>query len=231
MEREQFLHWLSEDLPESLFSQIAAQVLFRCCHCKECCRGDGYALVDEGDIREIARALDISHSQARSRFTDPDPEKTPGCRILKSYGEQRCCCFLDRSTGRCRIYQSRPKICRSFPMLSAEPEDGNAICLYPDCRGTADFVRLILEKCGGAQVQKDMQILREQDEMLLKLKISLYIWLRRMLGQKEDAESICRITGEQPLEKDDLERYCLAYFLMTMKTDGLKDYLEASSRV
>ena len=116
-------------------------------------------------------------------------------------------------------------------MLIAEPEDGNAICLYPDCRGTADFVRMILEKCGGAQVQRDMQILREQDEMLLKLKISLYIWLRRMLGPKEDAESICRITGEQPLQKDDLERYCLAYFLMTMKTDGLKDYLEASSRV
>jgi hypothetical protein len=27
-----------------------------------------------------------------------------------------------------------------------------------------------------------------------------------------------------------LERFCLAYFLMTMKTDGLKDYLESGFR-
>lgn len=230
MEKEQFMHWLFEELPESLFSQIAAQVLFRCQNCRECCRGEGYALVDEEDIHEIARALDMSYSIAKSRFTEPDPEKSSGCRILKSYGAERSCCFLDRISGRCSIYHNRPKICRSFPMLSAEPEDGNAICLYSDCLGTASFARMILERLGDIQVKKDMQILNEQEEMRQKLKISLCIWLRSTLGQKEDADSICRITGEQPLQKDDLERYCLAYFLMTMKTDGLKDYLEAGLR-
>ncbi|MGB7545507.1 MAG: hypothetical protein WBL92_07900 [Methanothrix sp.] len=89
MEKEQFMHWLSEELPESLFSQIAAQVLFRCQHCRECCRGEGYALVDEEDIHEIARALEVSHSIAESRFTEPDPEKSGMQNPEKLWGGEK----------------------------------------------------------------------------------------------------------------------------------------------
>lgn len=227
MDKEQFLQWFSLEIPDCLFPQIAAQVLFRCHRCRECCRGEGYALVDEEDIRDIARALCISRSQARSRFTEPDPQKNPGCRILKSYGAERSCCFLDPGSGSCKIYCSRPKICRSFPMLSAEPEDDDAICFYSDCQGTASFARMILEKRGDPEVQGDIKALAEQDEMLQNLKISLYIWLRRMLGAEDEADRICRISGMPPSQKGDFERYCLAYFLMTMRTDGLDEYLMA----
>ncbi|MDD1754001.1 MAG: YkgJ family cysteine cluster protein, partial [Methanothrix sp.] len=107
-EREAFFQWFTEEVPDSLFPQIAAQVLFRCLDCSECCRGEGYALVDEGDIQEIARALGISRSEARERFTQPDPERNPGCRILKSTGPMNMCCFLDALANKCKIYGSRP---------------------------------------------------------------------------------------------------------------------------
>ena len=54
MDKELFMQWFSSEIPETLFPQIAAQVLFRCENCGECCRGEGYALVDEEDLQEMA---------------------------------------------------------------------------------------------------------------------------------------------------------------------------------
>ena len=109
-----FLKPSSPRLPPRSFSS--------CENCGECCRGEGYALVDEADLQEIARTLAISPSEARARFTDPDPEKNPGCRILKSIGPDRSCCLLDVQAKRCMIYSHRPRICRTFPMLNADTE-------------------------------------------------------------------------------------------------------------
>jgi Fe-S-cluster containining protein len=225
MEKELFLQWFSSEIPESLFPQIAAQVLFRCENCGECCRGEVYALVDEEDLQEIARTLAISPSEARARFTDPDPEKNPGGRILKSIGPDRSCCLLDLQTKRCMIYGNRPRICRTFPMLNADAEGEELICFYSDCRGTANLVKMLQKNRGNPQVQKDMDSLTEQAEKLQALQILLFVWLRRMMGKIEEAEHICRITGISfPQEDNTFRRDCLAYLLMTITTDGLEEY-------
>jgi Fe-S-cluster containining protein len=226
-EREAFLQWFTEEVPDSLFSQIAAQVLFRCLDCGECCRGEGYALVDGEDILVIANALGISRSEARARFTQPDPEKNPGCRILKSTGAMNTCCFLDVEAKKCKIYINRPRICRTFPMLNADPQADEAICFYSDCQGTHLFARMIQERRFDPKVQKDMAGLIDQPERLLALRISLFVWLRRMLGKNEEADQICRIAGVRPSQDESaFESDCLAYFFMTMKTEGLEEYLE-----
>lgn len=225
IEKESFLQWFSSEIPETLFPQIAAQVLFRCENCGECCRGEGYALVDEADLQEIARALGISLSEARARFTDPDPEKYTGCRILKSMGPDSSCCLLDGPAKRCMIYSHRPRICRTFPMLNADTECEEIICFYSDCLGTAKFVKMLQEKRCDPQVQKDIEDLIRNAERLEALRILLFVWLRSMLGKKEEAEQICRITGiSPPQEGSAFQRDCLAYFLMTIKTDGLVEY-------
>jgi len=226
-EREAFLQWFSEEVPESLFSQIAAQVLFRCQDCGECCRGEGYALVDDEDILEIAKALGISRSEARARFTKPDPERNPGCRILTSTGPKNECCFLDGKAKRCKIYSSRPRICRTFPMLNSDPQADEAICFYSDCQGTHQFAKMIQEKRIDPKLQKDVEDLMKEPERILELRISLFVWLRRMLGRSDEADQICRITGvRQPQEESAFESDCMTYFFMTMKTEGLEDYLE-----
>jgi len=225
-ERDAFLDWFSQEIPESLFCQIAAQVLFECENCGECCRGEGYALVDEGDIKEIARTLGISQSETRARFTEPDPEKNPGCRILKSTGPMSSCCFLDSGAKRCRIYSNRPRICRTFPMLNADPQSDDAICFYSDCLGTAKFAKMIEEKKDDPEVLAAMKELSEQPEKLLLLRISLFVWLRRMLGKKAEAEEICRIAGIASRQDEiKFKSDCLAYFLMTIRTDGMDEYL------
>jgi len=225
MENESFMQWFSSEIPETLFPQIAAQVLFRCENCGECCRGEGYALVDEADVLEIARTLGIRPSQARARFTDPDPGKNPGCRILKSIGPDRSCCLLDQQAKRCMIYNHRPRICRTFPMINADTEAEEIISFYSDCRGTAKFVEMLREKRIDPQVQKDMESLARQTERLQALQIMLFMWLRRMMGEIEEAEQIGRITGVSlPQQESRFQNDCLAYFLMTIKTDGLDEY-------
>jgi hypothetical protein len=225
MDKDSFMQWFSSEIPQTLFPQIAAQVLFRCENCGECCRGEGYALVDEADVQEIARTLGIRPPQARARFTDPDPGKNPGCRILKSIGPERSCCLLDRQAKRCTIYNHRPRICRTFPMLNAESEAEEIISFYSDCRGTAEFVKMLQEKRIDPQVQKDIESLTRQPERLQDLQIMLFMWLRRMMGETEEAEQIYRITGVSlPQEESRFQKDCLAYFLMTMTTDGLDEY-------
>jgi|WetSurMetagenome_2_1015567.scaffolds.fasta_scaffold01924_7 Fe-S-cluster containining protein len=225
MDKESFLQWLSSEIPETLFPQIAAQVLFHCENCGECCRGEGYAVVDGGDIEAIAQALAIRPAQARARFTDPDPEKNPGCRILKSTGSERSCCLLDQQTGRCTIYCQRPRVCRTFPMIVEPAGTGEIISFYSDCRGTAKFVEMLREKRNDPLVREEVESLACEEERMQDLQIMLFIWLSRMIGETDQAEQICSATKVSlPQDGRSFQKDCLAYFLMTITTDGLDEY-------
>jgi Fe-S-cluster containining protein len=173
----------------------------------------------------MASSQGISPSEARTRFTDPDPEKNPGCRTLKCIGPDRSCCLFDVLAKRCMIYSHRPRICRTFPMLDLDTKGEELICFYSDCLGTAKFVKMLREKRGDPEVQKDIESLTRPEERLQALQILLFVWLRRMMGKKEEAELICSITGVSfPLEENVFQRDCLAYFLMTITTDALDGY-------
>ncbi len=224
-ERESFLEWFESEVPETQFPQIAAQVLFQCMNCSECCRGEGYSLVDQEDLQRIARSFGLSNPEAEARFTDPDPEKREGYRILKNTGPERNCCFLDTSAHRCTIYESRPQICRTFPMLNPDPECGELICFYPDCLGTARFVDMLKDMSRDPKVQKDITRLKKDTKRLDELRLALFVWLQETLGKTGEAERICRIAGIRPPSlESDFKRDCLAYFLMTIATDGLGEY-------
>ena len=70
------------------------------------------------------------------------------------------------------------------------------ICFYSDCRERQNsFVKMLQEKRRDTEVQKDIESLTRQEERLEALQILLFVWLRRMMGKKEEAELICRITG------------------------------------
>jgi Fe-S-cluster containining protein len=224
-EKEAFLEWFHNDVPETQFPQIAAQVLFECMNCNECCRGEGDTLVDHEDLQVIARSFKLSLAQAEARFTDPDPEKRAGYRVLKNIGPERNCCFLDDLAHRCMIYESRPQTCRTFPMLNPDPECEEVICFYPDCLGTAKFVQMLLEKGRDPEVKKVISRLQKEPKRLDELKLMQFAWLQLILGTTEGVENICRITGvKMPSLDNAFKRDCLAYFLMTIATDGLGEY-------
>jgi len=224
-DRRAWMMWFQDAVPEHLFPQIAAQVLFQCQSCDECCRGEGYAQIDQRDLQRIARCLDLGCEEAAERFTDPDPGRSKDHRALKSTGPDGSCCFLDTSSRRCRIYDCRPAVCRAFPMLLADMEGEEAISLYPDCLGTAAFVRMVLEKGRDLQVQRDVKELGGDEERIMNLRLMLYVRYCQICGMEEEAERICRTMGiGLPFRESAFKRDCLVYFLMTTKIGGLKGY-------
>lgn len=99
------------------------------------------------------------------------------------------------------------------------------ICFYPDCRGTARFADMLREKSRDLDVQKEILRLEKDVKRLDELKIMQFVWLQKMTGKTEGADDICRITGIKPPSQDNaFKRDCLAYFLMTIATDGLEEY-------
>ncbi len=75
----------------------AADVLFECARCGQCCLGGAYTTVDDQDINRIAAGMGLEPENIREAFTTSDPENRPGKRMIKNVGPQQFVHFL-----RCR---------------------------------------------------------------------------------------------------------------------------------
>lgn len=85
---------------------------FQCTQCGRCCSGEpGYVWVREEDITRIAAEIGLSRPQFESTFV----------RTVRGMGkslrefENGDCCLLDEEKRTCRVYQSRPVQCRTWP--------------------------------------------------------------------------------------------------------------------
>lgn len=92
---------------------------FSCRRCGDCCTGDpGYVYLKRGEARVMADFLEMPLGEFRSRYT----RKVGGRTSLVEQEDGRCC-FLGE--GGCRLYDSRPVQCRTFPFwlwIVAKPE-------------------------------------------------------------------------------------------------------------
>jgi Fe-S-cluster containining protein len=216
-ESKSFLDWFRDEVPEIQSSLAAAQVLFECKNCGECCKGEGYALVTNEDLQRIADFSGKSASTVFSQFTDPDPETREGCRILKNMGPERICCFYDARARRCKIHEGRPEICRTFPMLSIDVEQEEPISLYSDCRGTADLLKVLKAKAKSAEVQKEMKELQEDADRLATLRLMLFMRQLQIAGREDEAEHVRMLAGIRlPVDEVQFKKDCLAYVLLTL---------------
>ncbi|RQW78657.1 MAG: YkgJ family cysteine cluster protein [Methanothrix sp.] len=216
-ESKSFLEWFRDEVPEIQSSLAAAQVLFECKNCGECCKGEGYALVTNEDLQRIADFSGKSASTIFSQFTDPDPEKREGCRILKNMGPERICCFYDARARRCKIHEGRPEICRTFPMLSIDVEQEEPISLYSDCRGTADLLKVLKAKAKGTEIQNEMKELQEDADRLATLRLMLFMRQLQIAGREDEAEHVRMLAGIRlPVDEVQFKKDCLAYVLLTL---------------
>ena len=86
---------------------------FECTGCGKCCTGNPATHVIEltsGEAEKIHQSLAISRSWFIRRYLVPLTDESYGIRIEKN----RQCVFLDKKKG-CRIYEIRPRQCRSYP--------------------------------------------------------------------------------------------------------------------
>lgn len=82
---------------------------FSCKGCGDCCRGPGgYVWVKEAEIIALAEAVRMTVEAFGKRYL-----RRSGLRLALIDGPDGNCVFLEN--GRCKVYDSRPVQCRTFP--------------------------------------------------------------------------------------------------------------------
>ena len=94
------------------------KILYDCEACPAYCCSYPRIIVEDKDLKRLAKYFGISKRQARKKFTKKGEE--PGERVLRHKKDEvygTACRFLDRETRQCSVYTGRPSICRDYPGL------------------------------------------------------------------------------------------------------------------
>lgn len=87
-----------------------------CAGCSACCRGMGSSIIlDPFDVYRLERRLQTGFEALLTEHIELNVVDGIILPNLKQAGAQEACSFLDEK-GRCSIHDSRPGICRLFPL-------------------------------------------------------------------------------------------------------------------
>ena len=86
---------------------------FVCHQCGNCCRGDGYVELSEGNIAQISEFLDLSREAFLDTFAQFD-RPTQTWHLIDQSDDLKSCIFLAEDNS-CRINPVKPQQCRDFP--------------------------------------------------------------------------------------------------------------------
>jgi Fe-S-cluster containining protein len=112
-------------------------VQFKCHHCNHCCK-DVICLPTPFDVKRIVEEtganpyafIDFITSAEIDDFAEDDPTwlDVNGERYLMALRRDRHgCYFLQRKTGHCTIYEARPALCRLYPFMAVDDDEGTTI--------------------------------------------------------------------------------------------------------
>jgi len=88
----------------------AAGLRFTCQRCGACCTGaPGYVWLERGDAAAIAARLGMESAGFLARYT----RRVDGGLSLREEADGRCV-FFETGVG-CRVYEARPRQCRTWP--------------------------------------------------------------------------------------------------------------------
>lgn len=112
---------------------------FECTRCGNCCTGSpGYVWVDDEEIAGIAHQLGVSVGEVRLLHT-----RIARGRVSLREFPNGDCVFLDPQTRLCRVYDARPRQCRSWPFWKsniASPESWEETRRVCPGAGTGAFI-------------------------------------------------------------------------------------------
>lgn len=94
---------------------IAADDIFECQQCGQCCQGFGGTYVSPFDIRNIAAYTGIAEAEIRNRYCTAS-----GSRLVLAQKPDGYCVFFDEL---CTIHPVKPRMCRAWPFIESVLRD------------------------------------------------------------------------------------------------------------
>jgi Fe-S-cluster containining protein len=84
---------------------------FTCSECGDCCTGaPGFVWVNKAEIEALAKQLEMDVVQFRRRYV-----RAVGIRKSLTELANGDCIFFDSHRRRCKVYDVRPRQCRTWP--------------------------------------------------------------------------------------------------------------------
>jgi Fe-S-cluster containining protein len=91
---------------------------FECIGCGRCCTGEpGYVYVTQPEIEVLAEAIGLEASEFREAYV-----RRVGHRASLLEMPNGDCVFFDNQSRRCRVYEARPRQCRTWPFWASNLE-------------------------------------------------------------------------------------------------------------
>lgn len=85
---------------------------FECSQCGNCCTGaPGYVWVNDQEIKALTDAVGLADA---AMFEEMYVRKVGVRRSLREYSNGDCV-FFDNQTRKCKVYEARPRQCRTWP--------------------------------------------------------------------------------------------------------------------
>lgn len=115
---------------------------FKCTECGKCCTGpSGYVFVTEEEIEKMATLLKINSYLFKKKYTRLCNNQYALTERKNLSGEYDCV-FLEGK--KCKVYQARPKQCRSFPWWQDNLKSKESWELAAkECEGISDEAPLV----------------------------------------------------------------------------------------
>ena len=212
---DEFLNWLQSGEVKFFLECSAADVLFECAKCGQCCQGEKYIAVEDQDIERIAIGKGITQEEAQHTYTDDDPQNRSGVRMLKNIEPNNQCIFYDACRKICSIYEYRPTTCRAHPIMNLSPDYG--LVFNRNCPGAMHLEDTLHKSKDDTSIKRKMERLKKKRQDLTKLQIKLYIHGQQRIGRDENAnETAQRCNIELPFDEIAFKRSCLAYLLLSI---------------
>ncbi|HMO12683.1 MAG TPA: YkgJ family cysteine cluster protein [Pirellulaceae bacterium] len=119
----------------------AGGLQFQCTGCGDCCTGaPGYVWVNKEEIRSLAERVELTVEQFMQVYV-----RRVGVRYsLKEYANGDCI-FFDNKRRNCKVYQDRPRQCRTWPFWDSNirtPEAWEHTCKICPGSGTGKLYSL-----------------------------------------------------------------------------------------
>lgn len=129
---------INSSLPATRKTVAAFRQRFTCQRCGKCCSAFDGVKISKGEIKRLA----VPPNEWRDTFM----------LFARSTYLKQPCRFQDAATGKCTIYNMRPRTCREFPVrITQDTKPARRMIVSGNCPAALKTLAEIAAELGGAK--------------------------------------------------------------------------------